>query len=304
MFEKILLMFTIIALGALVRVFRIGRHGPEVLRQGIGDIVFYVLLPALVLKALWRAELGWHSLGISATAAISILVVLAISMTLCRLCRLPRESSGALILAAAFPNATYLGLPVLVNTFGERGASIAIQYDLFACLPLLLTLGVWLAHRYGTGETGNLLAGLVRVPPLWAALLAVPLNLAGVEPSVWLEELLTMLSAGVVPLMLLALGISLQWPEHGLKHLRVVIAPVMLQLVFMPLLALLLTGLFGFSGWTRQAVILEAAMPSMVLGIMLCDRYGLTSSLYAMTVTLTTLLSLATLPLWYSILPG
>jgi len=40
----------------------------------------------------------------------------------------------------------------------------------------------------------------------------------------------------------------------------------------------------------------------MALGIALCDRYGLNSGVYAAAVTLTTLLSLLTLPLWYSFL--
>jgi hypothetical protein len=49
-------------------------------------------------------------------------------------------------------------------------------------------------------------------------------------------------------------------------------------------------------------VVLEAAMPSMVLGIVLCDRYRLDSSLYAMTVTVSTALSIVTLPMWFKLL--
>jgi len=46
------------------------------------------------------------------------------------------------------------------------------------------------------------------------------------------------------------------------------------------------------------------AMPCMVLGIVFCDRYQLDGSLYAMAVTVTTLLSLVTLPFWYQIATG
>jgi hypothetical protein len=44
---------------------------------------------------------------------------------------------------------------------------------------------------------------------------------------------------------------------------------------------------------------MEAAMPSMVLGIVFCDRYNLDVGLYATAVTVTTVFSLATLPVWY-----
>ncbi len=54
----------------------------------------------------------------------------------------------------------------------------------------------------------------------------------------------------------------------------------------------------GLSGDTLAGAVLEAAMPSMVLGMVLCDRFGL----YAITVTLGTALSLLTLPLWFGLL--
>ena len=52
----------------------------------------------------------------------------------------------------------------------------------------------------------------------------------------------------------------------------------------------------------KAAAVLDIAMPSMILGIVLCDRYKLDSSLYATAVTLGTALSLVSLPLWYKLL--
>ena len=49
-----------------------------------------------------------------------------------------------------------------------------------------------------------------------------------------------------------------------------------------------LTLLLGMEGPLRTAVVLEAAMPSMVLGLVLCDRFGLDTHLYAEIVVLTT----------------
>jgi predicted permease len=58
----------------------------------------------------------------------------------------------------------------------------------------------------------------------------------------------------------------------------------------------------ALEGEVKIAAILEMAMPSMVLGIVFCDRYQLDTSLYAMAVTVTTVLSLFTLPFWYDFL--
>jgi len=73
----------------------------------------------------------------------------------------------------------------------------------------------------------------------------------------------------------------------------------LLSLFIVPALVLLVTSMAGLSGDLQTAVVMEAAMPSMVLGLVLCDRFNLDVSLYAAAVTVTTALSMLTLPLWY-----
>ena len=92
------------------------------------------------------------------------------------------------MLAAAFPNATYLGLPLLENTFGPWARSIAIQFDMFACFPLVLTVGIIIANRFGNKpETVHPLLSLFSVVPLWAVAIAVTLNLFQVGSPVWVR---------------------------------------------------------------------------------------------------------------------
>ncbi len=58
----------------------------------------------------------------------------------------------------------------------------------------------------------------------------------------------------------------------------------------------------GLSGEVYSGVVLEAAMPTMLLGVVLSDRYGLDTGLYATIVTATTAASLLSLPLWHGLL--
>lgn len=206
---------------------------------------------------------------------------------------------GALILASGFPNATYMGLPVLEAALGPWARSVAVQYDLFACTPLLLSVGVMIAAHYGgTQVKGHPLLALLQVPPLWAALIGIALNLGGVPLPQVMGSLLDMLAGSVVPLMLFSLGLGLRWAAGGWSHLPQLLPVVAIQLLITPLLVWGVSSLLGMSGPIQTAVVLEAGMPSMVLGIVLCDRYKLDTSLYAMAVTLTTAFSLFTLPLW------
>ncbi|HHH12757.1 MAG TPA: hypothetical protein ENJ98_00810, partial [Thiolapillus brandeum] len=116
------------------------------------------------------------------------------------------------------------------------------------------------------------------------------------------EQFLEMLGTGVVPLMLFSTGLALRWAPGLRERLSLVLPVIGLRLVLVPLLVLGLASLLGVGGELRTAVVLEAAMPSMVLGLVLCDRFGLDTRLYAEIVVLTTALAALTLPSWFALL--
>jgi predicted permease len=298
--QVLLQMAALIACGILWRFIKPPGMDADTARRVITGLVYTLLLPALVLVVLWRTSLGLDTVKIAVVAACGVIAALLATRLLFRRSSVPNPIVGALFLAAAFPNVTYLGLPVLEKTFGPWARSIAIQYDLFACTPLLLTVGILIARHYGNGgERDNPFLALLKVPPLWAAVAAVILNLAGVPLPNGLEGFLQTLANGVVPLMLIALGMALTWETRQLQRLPIVLPILAIQLFMMPLLAWGATTLLGMHDELRTAVVLEAAMPSMVLGVVLCDRYGLDTGLYATVVSTSTALSMLTLPLWY-----
>ncbi|MFC1773701.1 AEC family transporter [Pseudomonadota bacterium] len=304
MFEVLVQMTGLIVCGIAWRVFKPAGLEPAQTRKVLTSLVYYLLLPALVLSVLWKAELGNTTLLIALSAAFAVVVGMGLSVLSCRACRSSPPVAGAVILAATFPNATYLGLPVLEAAFGPWARGVAIQYDLFACTPLLFTLGILVASRYGnTAEMARNMAGeLLRIPALLAAVLAVFLNIMDVPSHAVLDGLLGLLERGVVPLMLFSLGLSLEWNRSHWQTLPSVIPVVVLRLFIVPAIILLFASVIGLTGEWKAAVVLETAMPSMVLGIVFCDRYNLDVSIYAAAVTITTVLSLLTLPMWYQVL--
>lgn len=301
MLEVLVQMGGLILCGIAWRGLRPAGLEPANTRKVLTSVVYYLLLPALVLSVLWQAELGSTTLLISLSGVFAVFCGVLLSWLSCRFCTSPPAVSGTIILAATFPNVTYLGLPVLEATFGTWARSVAIQFDLFACTPLLFTLGVLVAARYGTSPAGvtGTMRELLRIPALWAGAAAVLLNLLGVNMPSLLGGFLALLERGVVPLMLFSLGLSLEWNRDQWRKLSTLVPVVVLRLLLVPAAAMLFTSAIGLSGEWRAAVVMEAAMPSMVLGIVFCDRYNLDVGLYATAVTVTTVFSMATLPLWY-----
>ena len=302
MFDVMVQMAALILCGVVWRLATPGGQDALAMRTALTSLVYYLLLPTLVLLVLWEAPLGTDSFKIALVAAVGILASLLVTGLVCRLCGMSQATRGAVMLAASFPNATYLGLPVLVATLGLPARSIAIQYDLFACMPLLLTVGIWVAAKHGSNPNNQTsLKGVFKVPALWAAGIAVMLNLSGMSMPEGLNIWLKTLSNGVVPLMLISLGLSLHIKREQLKVMRSLIPALGIKLLFMPLVVFGLAKLIGMEGLVLKAVVLEAAMPSMVIGLLLCDRYGLDSSLYAAIVTLSTVISFFSLGMWFSL---
>ena len=303
MFEVVAQMGVIILLGVMWRIIKPGGLDPNVLRKALTDTVYFLLLPALVLAILWRSELSIDSFRIIILAVSGVLAGYFFARLICRWCRVPAATTGALLLAAAFPNATYLGLPVLEATLGSWATSVAIQYDLFACTPLLFTLGMLTAMKYGESEQKKLsLVAFFKIPAVMAAIAALLLNLNHIPQPKFVFDVLSTLDAGVVPLMLFSLGLSLPWQKGEWRRLPLVVPVAIIQLLLMPVAVLLLSFPVGLEGRVLTAVVIEAAMPSMVIGLVLCERFKLDSALYATAVTTTTGLSLITLPLWFSFL--
>jgi predicted permease len=303
MHRVFLLAAVLILAGVLWRRFQPFGLAPDTARRTLSAVVYYLLLPALVLGAMWRVPLTIDMAKISAIAVTDVLVGLTLAWAWCRVCRLERKSAGALMLAAGFGNVTYLGLPVLEASLGPWTRAVAVQYDLFGCTPLLFTVGILIAQRYGTGGPGESpLRTLVQSPPLWTAAVALLLNAAAVPLPAWLGDVLERLAAGVAPLMLLVVGLSLVFTGELRTQLPSLLPVTAIQLVLMPLLIWGQTTVIGISGNLQVALVLEAAMPSMVLGIVLSERYGLDTGRYAQAVTVTTLASMATLPVWFALL--
>lgn len=275
-------------------------------RKVLTSVVYYLLLPAMVLIVLWRADVGLESLQYTFMGTACISAGLAAMWLIGKLCRFQHARLGAMLLAAAFPNVTYLGLPVLEQSFGVWARSVAIQIDLFATAPLLFSVGVMLSGYYGReeAETPKPWWTFFNAPPFWATGLAVLLNLRKVAIPSWADGVLERLADGVVPLMLVSLGLALDWKAVHWRNLPYIVPVIAVKMALMPLFAWWLAGFLTLGGAHKAATVLEMAMPCMVMGVVFCDRYGLDTPLYAMAVTVTTVLSLLTLPFWFQLLTG
>lgn len=306
MFNVLLGMAAIILAGIGWRML-LGRKSAETIRSHLTQSVYHIFLPALVLHVLWQSPVDLNTIRIPVVAALSVLLSLLAAFLIYGNGALVRfflagntnKTIGAVLLASAFGNFSYLGLPVLSQTFGDWAQVIAIQFDLLASTPILFSVGIILARYYGSSATGiHPLLSLFQVPAIWAAIAGLLLSISAIPMPLWVNETLATLGAAVVPLMLLSVGMALSWQSGWAARIPVLLPVLSIQLLFMPLIAWGASIGVGMPEQYLAPTIIEAAMPTMVLGLVICDRFKLDVVLYAEAVTLTTVCSILTLPLW------
>jgi malate permease and related proteins len=301
--QEILLSFGLIILaGVLFRRFMPAVMDADTLRLAINVSVLNLFLPALCIKILYLSVIDTEIILIPATAIGTTLATLFLAMgvyyLLGRKLELAQSEKGVLILAAAFGNVTYLGLPVLTGLFGDGSAKYALYYDLLATTPLLWLVGASLASRYGGGKSfsaAEALKTIISLPPVWGIVIGLTLHTGGIALPSYLLTALDMLGSLVVPLMIFSIGLALSIPQ--VKHAYIVIPAVFIKLFISPAIALIIAKAFGIKGIALASSVIEGGMPTMVLSLLIAARFRLDVQLSAFIILVSTVLSFFTLPL-------
>ncbi|HAV70589.1 MAG TPA: malate permease [Stenotrophomonas sp.] len=298
-FDAFALILTMLGLGmAFSRLRALPDNTADVLNR----IVLYVCLPAAVLMYVPRLHLDISLIGLVATPWLLMLCTLALVSLATRIFGFARDVHAVLLICVALANSSFIGYPMVRALLGDHALPYAVVYDQFGTFVLLSTFGLYVIARY-SGDTpptaAQILLRIARFPPLWA--LPFALTLMPEQPPTWIGTGLKQLADAMLPLVMLAVGFSLQLrlPLDELKPLGI---GLLLKLVVMPALALPIAWAFGLQGTMLQTNVLESAMPTMITAAALAIAHRLAPRLAAALVGYGILLSLATLPAWVWVL--
>jgi predicted permease len=201
---------------------------------------------------------------------------------------------ASLIVAAVFVNSGNYGLAANKFAFGDAALARAMVCFVFSTV-ILYTAGVLVASM-GKLPPKKALLRLLTVPAFYALIAAWLVRWTAWRMPLFVDRSVTLLSDAAIPLMLVILGLQVaevrRWPRN---RAALIGAAAFLQLVVTPLLAILVAGWLGLSGLSRQAAVLQSAMPAAVVTTILAVEFDLDVPLVTGTVVVTTLLSPITL---------
>ena len=298
-FDAFALILAMLGLGML---FARLRALPDNAAETLNQVVLYVCLPAAVLTYVPRLQLDASLLGLMATPWLLMLATWALVSVATRVFGFARDVHAVLLICVALANSSFIGYPMVRALLGDAALPYAVVYDQFGTFLLLSTFGLLVLARHSGDRPPTALQVLGRIgrfPPLWALLFALLLMPA--QPPSWIGTALKQLADAMLPLVMLAVGLSIQLRLRR-EELRPLAVGLLLKLLVLPALALPLSWALGMQGLMLKANVLESAMPTMITAAALAISHRLAPRLAAALVGYGIVLSLLTLPAWIWVL--
>lgn len=259
----------------------------------LSKVVFYIFSPSLLFTLITDSQLANGDIvRMMSMATTHIFVIGALTWLIGQALKLPRRLLIAIILTSMFMNSGNFGLSVNAFAFGE--ATLAQASVFFATQGILVySVGVLIASL-GQYPLREALVGLLKIPIIYALLLAFLFVRFGWQLPLPLDRTVDLLAQAAIPAMLVLLGLQLH-AAHWAGRLGPLALSNGIRLGLSPLVALGLTALLGLQGAARQAGVLESAMPAGVITTVLATEYDLEPAFVTMVVLTSTLISPFTL---------
>lgn len=295
-FTQVVILFILIFIGFVLNKLKVLN---EVGAKAITDIVLYIATPAVIIKSFIRdfSPQLLKNLGVGFVAGI---VAHVIFITLSLLLLRSRDISKQKVLqfGIIFSNCGYMSLPLLQAVLGDDGVFYGATY--IAVFQIVIwSYGVFLM---GNGIKDITPKKVLLSPGIIGFAIAFIVFVAQIPiPSVIKEPINYMASLNT-PLPMIVIGYHLANSNvlNGLKDIRLLFA-TFIKLILLPLIAIFGFYICGIHGTMPLAIATCISAPTAALCTMFSAKFGRDTSLSVTMVSLTTLLSVLTMPVMASL---
>jgi predicted permease len=220
---------------------------------------------------------------------------------LTKLLRVERADRGVYRNFLLFTNNGFMGFPVALAVFGERGLFYMVILNITTNL-FLFTIGAWNVQTEKTQvPLGRKIMSILLQAPILIVLISAPIMIAQIKIPTPFMDLMTTIGNMTVPLSMMVIGIQLteSKPRELFANGRLIAMCAMRLLLIPGVLFLLLIPLWQtgfFSPMIIGIMVLTLALPCGSVPVALAEEYGANAKLSAEGTFLSTLLAMGTIP--------
>jgi predicted permease len=251
----------------------------------VTQLVSLIGSPCLVASSLTSLHVDPGALGQMALATGLVFTgMFALGFSVLKFMRLPMHSY---LPAVVFSNSGNMGLPLALFAFGESGLALAVVYFAFSA-TLQFTAGMSIAA--GTTSAKH----LAKMPVIYAVGASAVVIVTGIQLPAFVANTLQILGGLTIPLMLLALGVSLA--SLRIRSLPRNLFLSLLRMIGGFAMSLLVSWALDLPPMARGVLLIQASMPVAVFNYLFAQYYQRRPEDVAAMVIISTLLSFGTLP--------
>ena len=267
------------------------KAGIEYRVEFVTRLAMTLSVPCLIFVALMQAEIdpgALTALSLASVVAYAVLTLI-VAAGLWITGRSQRTFQGPLV----FGNTGNLGLPLALFAFGETGLGYAVV--VFAVMAIWsFTYGVWIVSGGGSAMKA------LKEPLVWGTVLGGLFLWQGWETPLFLTNTLELIGQMAIPIMLITLGVAVARLTPGSMAIATVMSVA--KLAVCVAVAWVVGRLFVLDDTAFAVLVLQVATPVAVTSYLLAEKYGADSQAVAGLVVVSTLLSVAALPLLLAVL--
>lgn len=203
--------------------------------------------------------------------------------------------------ALIFNNATFLGYPIVASTFGPGGI-LAYCGFIIAFNIALFSYGIWLFEKK---ITVKLLLSIITNPNIIAVILGMMLFLLGIHLPSFITDAVSYVGGATTPLSIICIGYMLSQAKllRVFRKWRLMLTAI-IQLILGPVLTWGFLTLLHFPAEVIQVCTLIQALPTATSLGLFAVKYGGNAAESSELVTISTVFSVATMPLMVFLLLG
>ena len=264
-------------------------------RSVLSKLVVNILLPCSIIKS--------FNVEMNAEILMKFLQVFLASCGIQLFCwliaryafnRLPREKRSVLQYATVCSNAGFLGNAVAQGVYGDAG----MLYGQIYLIPLRVIMWSAGVSYFAENSSKNVLKTILKHPCIIAVEIGLAIMILHIPVPSMVMSVLTGLGGCSTPLIMLFLGMILA--EVGFRNLFTPLNGLfaLIRLILIPAAVLAVCAAVHLDPMITGLSVLLAAMPAGSTTAILAEQYHADVEFAANTVVLTTLLSIALLPVW------
>lgn len=262
--------------------------------QSLVLISVYFLQPILIFWGLLQRPLDFNLCLVPSLYLVSLIVA---SILLCstHLLKIDKKEQSILKITGIISNTGNLGIPLGLLLFGPTSVPFTSMINLINAI-YIFTVGAYIYSR-GTFSIKKSCTNVLKLPMIWAALLAIISQLSALEFPELLMHVLKMGAYSTMVLQLIIFGSFIATIQYKHVNFLTITGVQCIKFLFFPAILWIIIQQINLPTMALQCLILQSFMPIAVNNLNFAALYDCYPKQVAMHAVISSLIALIVVPI-------